>query len=312
MKPIRVDLTLRATTPIAHHEGVVGNIASLMREDIAIGGETYRVPIVSGDAMRHGLRESAADVALNAAGITGGLSEAAVRFLYNGGGIAGQPGASVDIAQYREMVEWYPAFGVLGGCVSNRMFPGTLSVNRAILVCEETVEAGVLPAWVAESAPGEAGRPSVAWVDEVQRVRMEPMAQPRHRAMAGEEGASYVERLLDGTAQNTIMPRTFEVVKAGALFWWSVTLRPVTDEQEDAFWSMLGRFLSDCRVGGKQGTGHGHLAPVDTWNCALKPAAIDANPFVLLGAVEPAANRHTRHMVDAAERFRAILGAIQS
>lgn len=308
---IRVDFLLRAITPIAHHAEVNGNIASMMREDLAFGAHTHSVPIITGDTMRHGLRAAAADLALEAAGITGDLGESAVRFLYNGGGIGGQPGASVDVKAYREMVEIHPALALLGGCVDNRILAGSLQVNRALLVCSEAQDAGVLPEWVG-CASEQVERSCVAWCDEVMRTRMEPMMQPGKRALAGADADDYLERLIAGEATNTMMPRTFEVVKAGALFWWSVSAQPVNGLQRDAFWAMVGRFLSAPTVGGKQGSGFGRLSLVRAWGCTSMPARVEASPMTMADACDAAADRHAEHIAKNAERLADMLRKVKS
>lgn len=311
-QPIRVDFLLRAESPIAHHAEVTGNIATMMREDLAFGDMTHSVPIITGDAMRHGLRAASASLALEAAGIETGLGESAVRFLYNGGGIGGQPGATVDVKAYREMVEIHPALALLGGCVDNRILAGSVQVGRAMLVCSEAVDAGVLPAWVHEGAPEEIRRSCVAWVDEVMRTRMEPLMQPGKRALAGAEADDYLERLIAGQATNTMMPRTFEVVKAGGVFWWSVNAQPINDIQRDAFYAMIGRFLSNPTVGGKRGSGFGRLSLVRAWGCAAKPARIDASEISMVDVCEDAAERHAEYMANNAARLAELLRKVKS
>ena len=70
MKRIRVDFVLEAVQPIAHHEEVIGNSAVAMRRKIRQpDGGWSRVPVVTADTMRHGLRETAAYFVLEHAGM---------------------------------------------------------------------------------------------------------------------------------------------------------------------------------------------------------------------------------------------------
>lgn len=274
MKHFKLEFVLRAAQPIAHHAGSDGNHASLMREGVLMpDGERVDIPIVSGDSMRHQLRESMAMLTLHAAGMleTPALSQGAVRLLFAGGGIGGGQEASIDIEEYHRICDLSPGLALLGGAVGNRILPGSAKVGRAMLICEESVDAGVIPGWVTE---GRAAPPAADCIAVETRVRMDPMDRPRNRALLGAEAqADYAARIIAGEkaadakakseAKGTMMPRSFETVVAGSLFYWTVECACLNEVQEHAFWAMLSNAVADLSVGGKSGTGHGKMRVVE-------------------------------------------------
>ena len=69
MERHQIEIILRAAQPIAHAEGTVGNTQTIMRRKVRQpDGRFTRVPYVTGDTMRHGLREAGAYSLHEAAG----------------------------------------------------------------------------------------------------------------------------------------------------------------------------------------------------------------------------------------------------
>lgn len=325
MERKRYDLLLEAVTPVAHHEEVLGNEAVLMRRKVRHAGCWARVPVITADTMRHGLREAAAWATLDAAGLTGRetLSEGALRLLFAGGMLTGRgDGAVVSLDRYREAVDLLPALALLGGCADNRVIPGRLAVDDAVLVCAEA--GALLPRWIAEAeAPLESCR---AAVEDVQRVRMDPALSPLHRGLLTAEARAAVEgRLLASEAahagddapgadeaRSTLMPRRFERVAAGARFAWSLEATCATDLDLDTLHVMLAAFLDGCRVGGKRGTGHGRLRPVAARGLALR-RPVEAAETLEVTALVPGVGRVFRaHVAARADRLAAWLREVNA
>ena len=181
MQTLRYGFVLQAAQAICHSAETIGNESLLMREDVRQkGGGFAAVPIISGDAMRHGLREAAAYTFLDAAGLLDepALSEAALRLLFAGGMVTGRGDASViSLDAYREMVDLVPSLKLLGGCTNSRVIPGQLAVDAAVLVCTETEHLlGRASPWVLDWARehGEGLESCRVHVAEEQRVRMDP------------------------------------------------------------------------------------------------------------------------------------------
>lgn len=299
MKTIRYDFVLEAQTPIAHHQENFGNEAVIMRHKVRqADGSFALVPYLTGDTCRHGLREASAYAFLDAAGLldVGNLGEAALRLLFTGGMVTGRGDASrVSLDAFREMCEMCPPLALLGGCTDNRVVPGRLICDEAKLVCAE--QRRFLPEWVtAWEAVGKIDT-CRAHVEEVQRVRMDPSLDPGKRKLltSGDEvdvtlrlGNSERAHGSDDAparedAKSTMMPRRFERLAQGSLFYWSIVCHTYSALDEDTLKVMLSAFLSNARVGGKRGTGHGLLRPVAMRDVTVRRPAEQTTALALDG-----------------------------
>jgi len=277
MEHRRYELLLEAVEPIAHASESFGNTSIFMRRKTRQpDGSFVATPIVTGDTMRHGMREAAAYALLDAAGLldSPSLSEAALRLLFAGGMVTGKSDAStVKLDDYRKLVEMVPSVALFGGCAGNRVIPGKLQVSDAVLVCEETWH--LMPPWVRDhfAATKQQVDTHRAHVEEVQRVRMDPSLTPGKRLLLSESERIRVEGRLLGSesavdavdveaAKSSMMPRRHETLVCGSLLYWSVSAVCHSALEVDTFLVALGAFLSNAKVGGKRGTGHGLLRPV--------------------------------------------------
>jgi len=321
----KYEFVLEAAQPIAHHAEAIGNQAIVARRKVRqpTGGWAH-IPVVSGDAMRHGMREAAAYAFLDAAGLldVGALSEAALRLLFAGGQVTGSAGGAVKLSDYREMCELVPTLAIFGGCAQNRVIPGRLWVDDATLICEE--QRHLLSDRVVAFATSGGGELEScrAHVEEVQRVRMDPSLDPGKRKLltaGAQEQAD--QRLLSSEtagevddarakddAKSMMLPRSFERVAQGSLFYWSVVANCYSALDEDTFNVACAAFLADARVGGKRGTGHGLLRPVAAWNVQL------ARPADRAETLKPDQLSTTRvgetfrnHVLERAEKIAAFL-----
>ena len=320
------EVLLMATTAIAHHQEVFGNHAVIARRKLRLpSGEWAHVPAVSGDSMRHGLREAAAYAFLDAAGMldAGALTEAALRLLFSGGMVTGRgDGASVRLDDYRVMVDLVPPLALLGGCASNRVIPGRMVVEDALLVCDESRH--VVPAWMVERAGTVSGARS--HIEVHQRVRMDPTMDPGKRRLLGETETLQLDArdrrseqaheaddaLARADAKSTMMPRTHEAIAAGSLLSWRVQATCMSDLDVDTFHAMVGAFLGQARVGGKRGTGFGALKAVAANEVSVyRPAA--QMQAVDVAALGPRIGELFRaHVRERAEKARDFLRTVDS
>lgn len=275
---IRYDFILEAMTPIAHASESIGNTSLVMREKRRLQDGTFaHVPIITGDTMRHGLREASSYALLDAAGMLDkpALGEAALRLLFSGGMITGSEGGAVKLADFATMVDLCPPLGLLGGCAQNRAIPGKVQVDAADLICVETEHR--MPEWVLDWVKERKMSISSArgHIEEVMRVRMDPSLDPGKRnlltdgglsverkLMMSEHGKEAGDAVLAQSSKSTMLPRNHETVVAGALFFWSVAATVNSELERDTFNTMVGAFLRDARVGGKRATGHGRIRPL--------------------------------------------------
>ena len=280
----RYEFVMEAELPIAHHEGTIGNMSLIMRRRVRSKDGWSSVPVITGDTMRHGMREAAAYALLEAAGMleSPSLSEAALRLLFAGGMVTGRGEAStVKLDQYRELCELVPSMTIFGGCSDNRVIPGQLIVEDATLVCDES--ARFVPKWCTKAVADLCGVDTCrAHVEEVQRVRMDPTLQPQKTRLLGtEEQVKVAGRLkasednsaADGASKDSkssMMPRSMERVCQGSMFHWACESRVYSDLELDTFHVALMQFLANCWVGGKRGTGHGKLRPVAARQASIR------------------------------------------
>jgi len=323
---IEYEILLEAATPIAHHRESLGNHALLERRKVRLpDGSWAQVPAVSGDSLRHGLRESAAYAFLDALGMLGneGLTEAALRLLFNGGMVTGRGDAStIKLDDYHALCDVFPPLALLGGCVSSRIVPGRLVSEDALLICEET--AHLVPAWMRERAGTLDG--SRAHIESHQRVRMDPMLDPAKAAMltapdarrlAGKRRKSEAAHETDDAiaredAKSTMLPRSFEAVAAGSLLAWRVLAVCRSDLEVDTFQTMVCGFLSAARVGGKRGTGFGHIRPVAANAVPLRRPSDSVQP-VDMAALAPSVGEAFRaHVRERADKARAWISGVDA
>lgn len=238
--------TLRSVTPTVQGSETLGNMTVIMRERLRMqSGELVRVPIITGDAMRNKLRKEVGDLLLSHVLNEGErLPVNAVRFVYAGGVLAGKqsPHTVKDWVQYTEV---WPMLGLFGGCCNGRMWPGTLKVSDAVLLCKET-------AYLADDqAQGEDLLTHRSYVEEAQRVRMDPIQSPAHEGIVVAPSAD---------DEMTMMPRTYEQVVRGSLWLWDVHVTQDVQIQRDLLTAAMYPLVAGkFQVGSRGGTGKGVL-----------------------------------------------------
>ena len=287
---------LEAQTPIAHAEETVGNTSIFMRRKVRQpDGSFVRVPEVTGDTMRHGIRDAGAYAYLDAADLLRDslLGEAALRLLFAGGMVTGRGDAGViNMDKYRELCTLCPPLKLLGGCCDNRTIPGQIMVGSASLICEEQQHfiPELVRSWLGEQyISGSREHMEVAT-----RVRMDPLLDPGKRELllpsaqievarrlgTSEKAHSADDAIARDESKSTMLPRTFERVVQGSLFWWDVTCHCHSELDVDTFMVMVGAFLLNCQVGGKRAQGkHGRLKCVKAWDMVV-PRPMEAGAEV--------------------------------
>lgn len=322
----RLEFILQAQEPIKHLEGSIGNHGVLMRKKVRQPDGTFEtVPYVTGNAMRNRMRQAAAYALLDAAGLLGdALSESAIRLLFSGGMVTGKGDAStVSLTAYREMVDIIPTMAIFGGCAGNRVIPGRLKVDEATLMAWESVE-GLSP-WMMRWMEDRNTKLATAreHVENHQSVRMDALLDPgkrnlltagerakvEGRLLASEKASAAADHREADATKSTMMPYTFERICEGALFRWGVEADCYNDLDEDTFMVAVGAFLSNARVGGGAGTGHGLLKAVACGDFKLRAPSDDVDVVDTTAALGHRAGRlfreHVRERKDALRKFLA-------
>lgn len=331
----RIDIIFEALEPIAHHEGTLGNHATIMTREVRrAGGGWGRVAEITGDSMRNRMRYGSSLAVLRAADLLDQrLTEGALRLLFAGGMVTGRgDGSTINLDRYRELCELVPPLAIFGGCSDNRVIPGKLFVEPATLICTETER--FLPPWARAWLAGGDGRPaeildeSRRHVEIVQRVRMDPTLQPDLRALLTPDAAvAGTKRLAasergheEDTApgekeKSAMMPRTFERVKQGSLWHWSCLCNLHSELEEDTFNVTIGALiaiLDDTGVGGKRGTGHGRLRPVAARNIETMRTAPHVEELDALTIGARAGDRFRAHVAERRSRIEAFFREVNA
>lgn len=291
MTQTRYEMVVRAKDPVAHASETMGNASIFARKKVRVpGGDTLAIPYISGDSIRHQLREAAAYGTLHAAGLLDDpqLSEGALRLLFNGGMVTGRGNAAVvNLDSYRKLVALFPPLALLGGCSDNRPIPGQVNVDEGNLLCSEM--AHLTPPWVIDWAAtnGERIDSARVSVEEVQRVRMDATLIPEKVKLLSDTAKSNVgARMLTSEkahedadskgkaeSKSAMMPRTHERLIQGSLLWLGIEARTYSDLEWDAFNFSVACMLNNFRVGGKQAQGHGRLEFVTGARIRFEPSA---------------------------------------
>jgi hypothetical protein len=330
MQQVRFEIVIQAEQAIAHAEGTIGNVSVAMTRKVRLpDGAFVRVPIVTGDTMRHKLREAITYATLDAAGLldTANLSAAALRLLFNGGMLTGRGDANaVKLDEYRALMAALPHLALLGGCANNHMIPGQISVSDALLLCDETKH--LAPTWVLEwlAANGITLSTSRAHMDEEQRVRMDATLDPGKRRLLSGEARDHVERRLNASEQahaddnavareaskSTMLPRTAEVIAPGSLFMWDVTATVYSDLDIDTLHTMIAAFLANARVGGKSGTGHGKIRGLIANRVELARPSVQAESVDLTALAPKMGETFRAHVGEHKEALRKVLASVDA
>lgn len=326
MRRQRYEFVLEAERPIAHHEGTIGNMSMAMRRKVRFDGGWANVPIVTADTMRHKMREAAAYALLQAAGLLGEqrLGEAALRLLFSGGMVTGRGESStIKLDQYRELCELIPSMALFGGCADNRVIPGRLTVEDAMLVCDETIR--YVPTWARDTVNDLCGMDSCrSHVEEVQRVRMDPTLNPQRRKLLSSDAeAAVVARLAASEAdsagdlavresKSSMMPRSMECVAQGSMFSWACEAIINDDLELDTFHVALGAFLANAWVGGKRGTGHGKLRPVKAHQVHVRAVSAPSDVLDTTALAGQAGSLFQAHVHERRERIAEFLAGVNA
>lgn len=227
-------ITATLTQPLHHGAGSSGNTSILRTEEVVLptGGQA-RVPFVSGNSVRHGLRAALAWHTAATLGVEdGSLAKGMVDLLWSGGAVT-TTGAQTDLDLSRRVEAIYPALTMLGFAAKSDIYAGTLRVSPLMLVCREN--AWRLPTELAESE--HAQRPAAAFRGEEFGTRHDVAASPVDRFVD-------TVSLITGTTQ---MIYDMQILKPGATLWGEITLTPAATAAHER---VLGAALALWAPGG--------------------------------------------------------------
>lgn len=203
-RAVHMPLTFTLTSPLHHGAGSAGNVALLRRQDIVLpDGTAVRVPVVSGNSVRHMLRAAHAWHLVRTLDVAeGSLSKAVVDLLWSGGALT-RTGAEVHLDRARRVARLLPGLALLGYSAGSDMTAGGLFVNHLHLVCQEN-------AWRLPDMAGLRAAGMRAGTFQAEEFGT------RHD-VAGTAVDRYVCDAGDGDPKTTQMIYTVQVLKAGSV-----------------------------------------------------------------------------------------------
>lgn len=202
---VHAPLTLTALEPVVHGAGTAGNSLLMRTQDVLLpGGRRTSVPYVSGNSIRHRLRDALAWHLLRTLDVPEGtLGKPAADLLWSGGALAS--GHVADLGLAREAQQVLPGLGLLGYAARSDLTAGTLAADSAHLVCAEN--AWRLPARLA-SHP-HAALPAGAMRADDFAVRNDITGTPADRYVA----------LAEGTRESVQMIHDMQVIRPGSVLF---------------------------------------------------------------------------------------------
>lgn len=252
---VRVPFTATLTSALHHGAGTAGNTSLLRTQRITLpDGARASVPYVSGNSVRHQMRESLAWHAMRVMNIPdGALTKPVVDLLWSGGAIT-RTGAETRLDLIRSTESLFPALSLLGYSAGSDMVRGALAVNHLHVVCREN-------AW---RLPAElVGSPHASMLVAV--FRGEEFGT-RHdvSGSAVDRMLTQVDDLLGVAPKTTQMIYDAQVVTAGAVLFGSVDVHAsATESQRRVLAVAIDEtmpLIDGCRVvklGAKTAVGYG-------------------------------------------------------
>lgn len=252
---LSIDLTVRLTSPLHHGAGSSGNTSLLRTHEVVLPDGTHtRVPFVSANSVRHGLRDAIAWHTVTTLDIPdGSLGKSVVDLLWSGGAVT-TTGAQVNLDQARRIDDVYPALGLLGYAAGSDIVAGTLRVSDLEVVARENT-------W--------------RMPDELRNL---PQATQGVAVFRTEEfgtrhdiASTPVARFVDAAQEitGTQMIYDLQALKAGTLLYGHLALTPAaTDRHRLALEAALALWAPEgqVRLGARTSLGYGQatLTGIDT------------------------------------------------
>lgn len=236
--------TATALSSIAHGAEVLGTVTYLRRERfLTPDGDIDEIPVVSGNAWRGLLRDTAADLWWDAAGQPA-LPVPVAHALWSGGALAKTAGPVLSGSRLATLRDLCPVVGVFGTAGGGRIVAGTLQVGKLVPICAETEH--VLPEHLRTG-----DLPSIFDLTQIEYYSR----FPHTRTDDAPDTAPDPEDAAAGLARYGV-----ETFIAGTRFatWCSLTW--ASPGEQSLFAETLATFAADAHVGGLARAGHGRLA----------------------------------------------------
>lgn len=257
--------TIINKTPLAHFEGVEGNISLFMREEVYDPENPKElpraIPCITGNSMRHSLRDAIAMETLEAVELEQNSISAEVQAILFSGGSLGKDCAKIDVKRYREITSLLPCLSLMGGGgIGAALTSGLVSSDYAVLMCKQNewrlvgVEKGTLP-------------PAESFIETRQGTKHDSRRAPKSEKVMTEDDLDKwnavrtrtAEENHEGGKESDQMIYSYESVIAGARWQWIPSVVYASPLERALFRIGLDRLAKSGKLGGKTNSGHGKV-----------------------------------------------------
>lgn len=334
----KIDILATALEPIVHGAGTSGNTTLLRMQDWAYidRGRVVRcrVPFVSGNSVKHRLRVSAVQYALDAMGVEDGtLNKAEVDLLFSGGHL-NKSGAAIDLTAARKLSELFPVLSLCGYSAGNAMEESKIACHNLHVVCAENANRTPDDLRAREDvAPFLQLGAGALRVEEFGTRHDQATKRAGRRwltAAAGEAvAARKTAQLDDGKAKgkkskesqvtaaaergdSAQMIYDFHAIGAGAKLWGCVMFAELTDLERSALassfhYAATGRLNGELTmgVGAKNAIGYGSISV--ELRTSMRIVAPQYKTEALANATDSDAGRYAAHLRDRKDEIVAAI-----
>lgn len=224
---------------LKHGGQTVGNVQQFARHDVTDpDAERVSVPFVSGNSIKHLIRESGADFAREALGLGEGSMSRAEAYLLYAGGALDKSGQSIRLDKARAAEKHMPILGLCGYAAGNAMAESQVRVDDWELACWE--QSHRLGAVLGRYTPTLADALEVyadEWIATAQRTGHDPTRRAKGLRLLHEEDREKVVAQLSTTSKGAAkdayrpMPYEYETLIPGAVlvggFTFAQGVRPL-------------------------------------------------------------------------------------
>lgn len=279
----KIEIIATALEPIVHGAGNSGNTQLLRMQDwVYIDGDgrviRCKVPFISGNSMKHRIRDGAVRYALDAMGVEDGtLTKPEVDLLFSGGHLS-KSGAAVNLTTARKLAELFPPLSLCGYSAGNAMEESRLRVSNLHLVCCENddrvpddlrhhpmLRVSATSLRIEEfgtrhdQATKSAGR---RWLTEGDSAAV---SERKTKALTG-KAAKEPATAADDRGDSAQMIYDFQAIAAGAVLWGEVAFADLSEGESAALasafhYAATGRRGKDLvmGLGAKNSIGYGSV-----------------------------------------------------
>jgi len=268
----RIEIEAVALDAIHHGAGTEGNTQVLRRQEtLRPDGTIDSVPFISGNSIRHMLRNAGVLFALEAMAVEPeSLSKAVIDLLFSGGSLGGKN--SMTLAKAKAVEAMFPVLSLLGYSAGNTIASGRIEVWNLHLRCEQNIFRSLSrvdtsdPRWQldgnAQTGSQFGTRHDAARIAHAARFLALPDAERGIVEASAPKGKTKAPK----GEETTQMIYDYETILPGAEFFGGIVYRGLKEQELDALVSALSYACDGAdgsgylyRVGAKSGTGLGRM-----------------------------------------------------